>query len=223
MEQKTLQAENRTELRSAASRRLRRVGKIPAVVYGSKEPLSITLDALEFRKQFRIISESQIIRLTVDGKDHDVLIKDYQEDILTGALEHIDFYEIEAGKMLRTNVAVHIVGSAIGAREGGILEHQLHSLEVECVPKDIPEGFSVNVETLEVGDSLHVSDIAVPDGVKILNNLDQVVVIVAAARAEIVEEEEEVEGEEGEEGEEGQEGEEGKESKEGKEGDASKE
>jgi len=209
MEQKTLQADPRTELRSAASRRLRRAGKIPAVIYGSQAPLSITLDAHEFRQQFRVISESQIIQLTVDGKAHDVLIKDYQEDIITGRLKHIDFYEIEAGKMLRTNVAVHIEGSAIGAREGGILEHQLHSLEVECLPKDIPEGFAVNVEELEVGHSLHVSDIVVPEGVKILNCLDQVVVIVAAARAEIVEEEEEIEGEEGEELAEGEEGAEG--------------
>lgn len=199
MEQKTLQAEIRTELRSAASRRLRRAGKVPGVIYGSKDTMSITLDAIEFRKQFRIISESQIIRLTVDGTDHDVLIKDYQEDLLTGTLEHIDFYEIEKGKMLRTNVAIHIEGSAVGAREGGILEHQLHSLEIECLPKDIPEGFTVNVEGLDVGHSIHVAAIPAPDGVKILNNLDQVVVIVAAARAEIVEEEEELEGEEVEE------------------------
>ena len=75
MEQKTLQAETRTELRSAASRRLRRAGKIPGVIYGTQDPVSITLDAHEFRHQFRVISESQIIRLTVDGKDHDVLIK----------------------------------------------------------------------------------------------------------------------------------------------------
>ncbi len=201
MEQKTLQAETRTELKSAASRRLRRAGKIPGIIYGSQDPVSIMLDAHEFRKQFQVISESQIIRLTVDGKDHDVLIKDYQEDIITGALKHIDFYEIEKGKMLRTNVALHIEGSAIGAREGGILEHQLHSIEVECLPKDIPDGFSVNVEELDVGHSIHVSGIAIPKGVKILNNLDQVVVIVAAARAEIeeAEEEEEIEGEEGEE------------------------
>ncbi|MEE8440664.1 MAG: 50S ribosomal protein L25 [Spirochaetia bacterium] len=201
MEQKTLQAETRTQLKSAASRRLRRAGKIPGVIYGSQDPISIMLDAHEFRKQFRVISESQIIRLTIDGKDHDVLIKDYQEEIITGALKHIDFYEIEKGKMLRTNVALHIEGSAIGAREGGILEHQLHSIEVECLPKDIPDGFSVNVEELDVGHSIHVSGIAIPKGVKILNNLDQVVVIVAAARAEIeeAEEEEEIEGEEGEE------------------------
>lgn len=202
MEQKTLQAENRTALRSAASRRLRRAGKIPAVVYGSKDPISIIIDEREFRHQFKVVSESQIIRLTVDGADHDVLIKAYQEDIITGALEHIDFYEIEKGKVLRTNIAVHVHGSAVGVREGGILEHQLHSVEIECLPKDIPEDLSVNVEELEVGHALHVSDIVVPDGVKILNNGDQVVVTVAAARAEIVEEEEEeeLEGEEGEEG-----------------------
>lgn len=204
MEHKTLQADNRTMLKTAAARRLRREGKIPAVIYGKEGVVSITLDGIEFRKAFRVISESQLIRLTVDGKDHEVLIKDYQEDLITGVIEHIDFFEIEAGKKLQTNVSVHIEGSSIGAREGGILEHQLHSVEVECLPKDIPEHLSVNVAELDVGDSLHVSDIPVPDGVTILNNQDQVVVLVSAPRAEVVEEEEEEEELEGEEGEEGE-------------------
>jgi large subunit ribosomal protein L25 len=218
MEQKTLEADARTELRTAASRRLRRAGKIPAVIYGHQDPVSITLDAHEFRTQFRVVSESQIIRLTVGKKHYDVLIKDYQEDIITGQIHHIDFYEIEKGKMLRTNVAVHVNGSAIGAREGGILEHMLHSVEIECLPKDIPEGLSVNVEDLEVGHSLHVSDIPIPEGVRVLNNPDQVVVLVATSRAELELEEaegEEAEGEEGEEGEgEAEEGEAGEETSE---------
>lgn len=212
MEQKTLQADVRTESRSPAARRLRRAGKIPAIIYGHQDPVSIALDAHEFRIQFRVVSESQIIRLTAGNKNYDVLIKDYQEDIITGNISHIDFYEIEQGKMLRTNVAVHIEGSAIGSREGGVLEHLLHSVEIECMPKDIPAKLAVNVEALQIGHSLHVTDIPVPEGVRILNSPDQVVVLVAASRAEMELEaaaaEAGLEGEEGEEAAEPAEGEE---------------
>ena len=205
MDQKTLQADAREERKSAAARRLRRAGKIPAIIYGHQDPVAITLDAKEFRTQFRVVSESQIVTLSVGKKNYDVLIKDYQEDILTGDIEHIDFYEIEQGKLLRTNIAVHIEGSAIGSREGGVLEHLMHSVEVECMPKDIPQALVLNVEELEIGHSLHVSDLPVTEGVKILNNPDQTVVLVAASRAEAelealeAEAEEELEGEEAEE------------------------
>jgi large subunit ribosomal protein L25 len=205
MDQKTLTADAREERKSAASRRLRRAGKIPAIIYGHQEPVAITLDAKEFRTQFRVVSESQIIRLSVGKKDYDVLIKDYQEDILTGDIEHIDFYEIEKGKALRTNIAVHIEGSAIGSREGGVLEHLMHSVEVECLPKDIPHHILVNVEALEIGHSLHISDLDVPEGVRILNNPEQTVVLVAASRAEAELEALEAEAEEALEGEEGEE------------------
>lgn len=203
MEQKTLHADARTELRTAASRRLRRNGKIPAVIYGHREPRAVTIDEIEFHKQFRVISESQIIRVTVDGDDYEVLVKDYQEDILTGKLKHIDFYEIEQGKLLRTRIAVHLEGSPIGVREGGIQEQQLHELEIECLPTDIPQGINVDVENLDVGDSIHVAELTLPDSVTVLTNPDQVVVLIATARVEVEEvAEEEEEGEEGEEGEE---------------------
>src|SRR6056297_1534425 len=117
MEQKTLSAAARSELKTGAARRLRRAGKIPAVIYGHREPVSVVLDAVEFGRAFKIISESQIVQVTVDGEHYDCLIKDYQEDILTGAVEHIDFFEIEAGKTLRTHISIHLNGSPVGVRE----------------------------------------------------------------------------------------------------------
>ena len=195
MEQKTLSAAARSELKTGAARRLRRSGKIPAVIYGHREPVSVTIDALDFGREFKIISESQIVQVTVDGEQYDCLIKDYQEDILTGAVEHIDFFEIEAGKTLRTHIGIHVDGSAIGVREGGILEQQLHEVEIECLPKDIPGSFHVVVTELSIGDSIHVSDLVAQDGVKILTNPEQVIVTVATARVEV---EETAEGEEGE-------------------------
>ncbi|HKJ84902.1 MAG TPA: 50S ribosomal protein L25 [Spirochaetia bacterium] len=199
MEQKTLSAAARSELKTGAARRLRRAGKIPAVIYGHREPVSVVLDAVEFGRAFKIISESQIVQVTVDGEHYDCLIKDYQEDILTGAVEHIDFFEIEAGKTLRTHISIHLNGSPVGVREGGILEQPMHEVDIECLPKDIPGTFQVDVSGLAIGDSLHVSDIAIPDGVRLLTNEDQVIALVATARLEIEETEEGEEEELGEE------------------------
>ena len=209
MEQKTLSASARQELKSGAARRLRRDGKIPAVIYGHRDPVSVTIDAREFGREFKIISESQIVQVTVDGENYDCLIKDYQEDIRTGFVEHVDFYEIEAGKVLRTHVGIHLHGSAVGVREGGILEQPLYEVEIECLPKDIPGPFELDVTGLAIGDSLHVSDLDTPEGVKILTGEDYTVALVAAARMEIepeVEEEEGVEAAEGGEAEEAAEG-----------------
>ncbi len=197
MEQKTLSAAARSELKTAAARRLRRMGKIPAVIYGHRDPVTVAIDALDFIREFKVISESQIIRVTVDGESYDVLIKDYQEDILTGAVEHIDFYEIEADKLLRANIVIHLTGSAIGAREGGIVEQPLHEVEVECLPRNLPEAFEVDISGLGIGDSVHVADLVAPEDVRILTSEDHVIALVAAARVEPTEEEEEgVEGEE---------------------------
>jgi large subunit ribosomal protein L25 len=210
MEQKTLSAEKRLELKKGASRRLRRAGKIPAVMYGHSGTAAVTIDAIEFGRKFKTISENTIINLQVDSDAYDVLVKDFQEDILKGTITHIDFYEIERGKMLRTNVPMHTIGTPVGLLEGGLLEVLLHQLEVECLPKDIPEVIEVSIEALDVGSSIHLGDIAPPDNVRFLLPDETVVAIVTAPKA-IIEEEEEEEGlEEGElaEGEEGEEGEE---------------
>lgn len=198
MEQKTLTAAARPERKTGASRRLRRDGKIPAVIYGHHDPIAVSLDAIEFGREFKVISESQIIQLTVDGNTYDVLIKDYQEDILTGHILHLDFFEIEAGKSLRTHIAIHVHGTPAGVREGGILEQPLHEVEIECLPKDIPEAFDLDVAHLDIGDSVHVSDLPVQEGVSVLTNEDTVIALVTMPRMEVEEPEEgeeELEGE----------------------------
>lgn len=206
MEQKTLTAHSRKVFGSADSRRQRRNGMIPAVVYGRGEPQGLLVEAHEFNTKFMTVSESTIIDLQVDGNSHDVLIRDYQEDTISGTITHVDFYEIERGKALRTNVGLHLNGAAVGIREGGILESFVHELEVECLPKDLPEGIEVDITNLELGHSIHVRDLEAPSGVEILNSQDQVICTVAHKRAEIEEVPEELEEEEaaleGEEGEE---------------------
>lgn len=201
MEQRVLEAQPRESRKKGPAGRLRRAGRIPAVIYGHTEPKAVSVDAKEFYNLFRHISESTIITIKTDGEDVEVLIKDYDEDLRHNKINHIDFYAIQAGVALRTHLSIHLEGSAKGVREGGVLEQQLHDIEIECLPKDIPEhALTVDVSNLEVGDSVHVSDISVPPGVTFLTGSDHVVALVAATREEVVEEEavEEVEGEEGE-------------------------
>ena len=200
MERKTLSAQERLELKKGASGRLRRSGKIPAVLYGHSGTSPITIDNREFSHKFKQISENTIINLQVGEKAYDVLVKDFQEDILKGRITHIDFYEIERGKVLRAKVPVHIRGSAPGVREGGILETLSHELEVECLPKDLPESIDVDISGLEIGMSIHVSDLELAEELKILTSPDQVVALVGQKGEEILEPETEEGLEEGMEG-----------------------
>jgi large subunit ribosomal protein L25 len=202
MDQKTLTALERKDLRKGPTGRLRKTGMIPAVIYGHHDPVSISVNAHEFYSQFRTISENTIINLTVDKQKFDVLVKDYQEDAVSQTITHIDFYAIDQNKTLKTNVPVNLTGAAVGVKEGGLLEHLLHALEVECLPKDLPDEFVLDITELEVSHSLHVRDIDVPEGVRIMNSLDQTIVLIQHARV-VEEEEEEVEEglEEGEEAE----------------------
>ncbi|MFP4643393.1 MAG: 50S ribosomal protein L25/general stress protein Ctc [Spirochaetales bacterium] len=183
MEAKSLTAEIREARKKGAARKLRRQGRIPAVVYGHEESIPVSIDAQEFTREFKHISESTIITLEAGEKTFDVLIKDYQVDVLKNRVLHLDFFEITAGQSLTTHVPVHVHGSPVGEREGGILEHPLYEVEIECLPKNIPEDLKVDVSNLGIGDSIHVSDIAVPEGVKILTSEDQIVALVSAPQA----------------------------------------
>lgn len=185
-----LRGEPRSEMGKGASRRLRREGRIPAVVYGHSEPLHCSVISREFFSTFHTVSESTIITLNVGKENRDVLIKEYDEDITTGRIEHIDFYEIEQGKKLRTHVAIELEGSPTGVREGGILDQNLHHLDIECLPKDIPEHIVVDISHLGREESLHVSDIVLPEAVRVLTDAHQTVASIVIPRA-VVEEAEE--------------------------------
>ena len=214
MANRIVEADNRTEFGKGPAGRLRRSGKLPGIIYGRSDTMPITLDEHDFYQTFKQISESTIITIRTPDKDVEVLLKDYDEDLATGHLRHVDFYAIESGQLLRTNVQIHLTGAAPGVREGGVLQSQIHEVEVECFPKDIPEYFELDISGLQVGDSLHVSDLPDLEGVKVLNSEDQTIALVAMTREEVEEEveEEEVEGEEGaEEGEESAETEEAEE------------
>jgi large subunit ribosomal protein L25 len=182
-----LQAKNRQKEGSAESRRIRKSGRIPAVLYGrSGKAVSIDLDASEFIKGTKGISESTIVNINVDGKAYDAFVKDAQRNILDGNILHIDFYEVESGVALRAKVSLVMQGNPIGVREGGMLETPLHEIEVECLPKDLPERIEIDISGLKANHSIHVRDIPLAQGVRLLSNPDQVVALVKFAKIEVV-------------------------------------
>lgn len=179
MSDRSLTAQLRTETKKGAARRMRRQGRIPAVLYGRRDPVLLSIDAREFSRKFQQISESTIIHLSAGEATYDVLVKDFQVDHIIERLEHIDFYEIERGRILRARVMLHFVGNPVGVREGGLQELLVHEVEVESLPRDLPERLDVDIEHLAVGQSLHVSDLVVPDGVRVLNSPEQVIALIA--------------------------------------------
>jgi large subunit ribosomal protein L25 len=218
MEAKKLNVETRQGDGKGPAGRLRTGGKIPAVIYGHTKPTSITVDAREFRTAFRNITQNTIVELHMPGGVHEVLVKDYQKDNLTGQILHVDFYEFEKGKALRTRVPVRLIGNPVGVKEGGILEHLLHRLDVECLPKDLPEEITMDINELALDRAMHVSDLVLPAGVRALQASDQVVCLVAHRKAEEEVAPAAVEGEVPAEGEEGAAVAEGAEAAEGAEG-----
>jgi large subunit ribosomal protein L25 len=187
MEQRTLTAEKRNRLGSGEARRLRRAGKIPAVIYGHTEPEGVAVDAHEFQTKFHRVSESTLIQLDLEGTNREVLIRDFQEDIVRHRITHIDFYEVERGKLVRTNVALQLTGAAVGVREGGLLESFVHEVEVECLPLNLVERIEVDVSPLGIGHSIHIRDVAAPEGVRLLASPDQVVCTIVHKRVEVEE------------------------------------
>jgi large subunit ribosomal protein L25 len=180
-----LSAKNRQKSGSAESRRIRRAGRIPAVLYGrTGKAVSLDLDALEFVRGIKGISESTIVKVDVEGKSYDAFVKNTQRNILDGNILHVDFYEVESGVLLRARVSLHLKGNPIGVRDGGNLENPLHDIEVECLPKDLPERIDIDISGLKVNQSLHVRDISLGEGVRLLSAPDQVVALVKFAKAE---------------------------------------
>jgi len=183
MGQVVLSARNRQNKGSVEARKIRRSGRIPAVLYGrSGKAISIDLDALEFAGGIKNISESTIVKVEVDGKSYDAFVKDTQRNIVDGNILHVDFYEVESGIALRARVSINLKGTAIGVREGGILEFPLHEIEVECLPKDLPERIEIDISTLGINQSIHVRDIPLADTIRLISASDQVVALVKYAK-----------------------------------------
>ncbi len=186
MIEKKLDAELRTsDFGTRGSRRLLRSGRIPAVVYGKNEPLHVTVDARTFNNNRKGYGESTLITLNVKGeKEHEVFVKTFQEDLLRNVIHHIDFYEVTRGQTVRTHVRIELEGTAAGVKEGGVLDQVIHEVEIECLPKDLPEILTLDVSALKMNESLKLSDIKLAEGVKIHGDLDETVATVKPVKVE---------------------------------------
>jgi large subunit ribosomal protein L25 len=197
MEDTKLIAKKRDLQGSANSRRLRKTGILPGVVYGAgKEATPIQLDMHGFEQLLHHhTSENVMVEIAVEGEgDVPVLVKAVQHHPVTGELMHVDLQKVAMDKPIQVEIELELVGDAVGVKVGGTLEHIMHSIEVECLPGDLVEVIEVDVSGLKIGDSLHVSDLKVDSKLTLLADEDAIVATVSEPRVEVEEVEE---GEEG--------------------------
>ncbi len=195
----TIKANKRENFGKNASRRLRREGMIPAVIYGArKETVSLNLKKQEIFKVLRAeTGENTIFQISFDSEMRDAMIKELQRDPVTDEILHADFIQITMDKTIRIPVPVITVGEAVGVKtEGGFVDLMTREVELECLPKDIPENIEVDISDLHLHQSFKVEDIAPLEGVEILSAPDTILVLVEAPskeeEIEVEEEEEEV-------------------------------
>ncbi len=194
--------QTRSERGKGPMRRLRQDGIVPAVIYGKSESMSISLSAKELDSLLQK-SRNQLISLSLEnegkkGKEQLVLIKEVQRHPLRPGLLHVDFLEVSMDKKQRLKVPANFVGTAKGVKLGGIVNYLRRELEIECLPADIPEEIKVNIADLDVGQSIHVKELKLTEGIKILNNpMDVLVTIVKVEEEKAATPAEGVEGEVG--------------------------
>jgi large subunit ribosomal protein L25 len=180
-------AQKRAETGKNANRKLRTSGMIPGVIYGEKkDSVQIAVSPKEIITILRSASgENTLFDLDIAGDVRKVILKEYQTEPIKGRLLHADFYEVALDKELEVKVHIELTGTAIGVkRDGGIVDFVTRELEVACLPTDIPEKIVVDITELELGKHLRVSDLKVPEKVRVLTESDLVVVHVVAPRAE---------------------------------------
>jgi large subunit ribosomal protein L25 len=175
----TLETTERVKTGKEAASKMRHSGYIPAILYGHKGTKNLSVKASDFEALFEEIGEHSIITLKIaDKQKAEVIVKDFQLDPVKRSIIHIDFFEIEMGKALRTAIPVKVEGVSSGVKKGGILETFIRDIEIECLPKDIPDHISVDVTNMEIGDSIHVKDLQIAENLRVISNPEQVVLIV---------------------------------------------
>ncbi|GAI92216.1 unnamed protein product [marine sediment metagenome] len=194
-----IKAEKREIFGKNASRRLRREGMIPAVLYGggsSNVPLT-----LKKQDVFMILrsdtGENTVFQVSFDSESRDVMIKELQRDPVTDEILHADFVHIAMDKVIQVSVPVVSVGEAVGVKtEGGFVDFITREVEVECLPKDIPERIEIDISGLHLRQSLKAEDVTLPEGVKLITSSDTILVLIEVPlkeeEIEVEEEEEEV-------------------------------
>jgi len=201
----TIDVQPRKEFGTRESKRLRKEGLVPGVVYGTPEGdvISFSANARELRRV--LVGSGALIDLTVDGAARPVIVKDQQFHPVRGELIHIDFVQVRLDEKIQTQVAVHVEGAeeAPGVKEGGVLEQATHQLNIEALPTAIPDQITVDVSGLGIAETMHLSAVTPPEGVEFLDDPEDTIIATIVVPTEEpeepeVEEETELVGEEAE-------------------------
>jgi large subunit ribosomal protein L25 len=183
-----IQADERQVGRKRDARRLRRAGKIPAVLYGPKTPpVPLELNKKDFSSRIAGLEGSHLVRLKSEATalaDKVALVKEMQYHPLTGDVMHTDLYEVDLTATIQVNVPLHFVGKAVGVVRGGILQPIVREIEVECLPLDIPQFFNVEVSPLDIGDAVHIEELQMPENVTAIYESNFALVSVVAPTVE---------------------------------------
>ncbi|HZD73905.1 MAG TPA: 50S ribosomal protein L25/general stress protein Ctc [Actinomycetota bacterium] len=187
-----LAAESRTDTGKGAARRVRAAGRVPAVLYGHGiKPEHLSIDAREFGQALRSGGANALLELRVGRRRHLALAREVQRHPVRGSLTHVDFLVVRRGEKVTVQVPVRLVGEAPGVVQGGILDQDLHQLNVEAEVTAVPEAIDADVSGLQIGDVLRAGDLKAPAGATILDDPEAPVVSVVAPTVEPVEAEEE--------------------------------
>ena len=169
-----LKASTRNDLRGSKLRKLRSEGNVPAVVYGKDiSSKTVFVDEIEFVKTVKVTGKNGIIFLATDEGTYQVIANDVQMDSLKGNIVHVDFYKVDMKSEMDADVAVQLVGEAMGVKDGGIVQQTLHEVSVRSLPSDIPEAIEIDISHLMIGDSLQVRDIPKSDKYEINNEPEE--------------------------------------------------
>ncbi|HEX9775149.1 MAG TPA: 50S ribosomal protein L25 [Actinomycetota bacterium] len=191
MSEVALSAEIRTQTGKGPARRLRAAGKVPATMYGAgAEPLSLAVDERALRQTLGTSAGLNVlIDLKVDGESHLALARELHKHPVRGSYVHIDFVVVDRYKPITADVPLHIEGESHGVKEGGVIEHHLWNVHVECLPTAVPDRLTVDISNLGIGDSVRVGDIPVTAGVTILTPADEIIASVVVPQVLKTEEE----------------------------------
>jgi large subunit ribosomal protein L25 len=188
MEQITIAAKPRSETGTHAVSRLRREGKVPGVVYGHDfgDPLPIVIEGRDLRSALAGHNINSVFTLQIEGRGATpVMVHERQHDVLSHHLVHIDLYAVNLNETVEANVPIVALGNAPGVKEGGVLDLVLREIAVEALPGTIPEQIEVDVSNLNIGDNIHVRELVAPQGVKIIEDADEIVLsVLAPSKAE---------------------------------------
>lgn len=192
-----LQANSRDNSKKSIVKKIRREGNVPGIIYGNGvESRAIYFSNSDFIKVIREAGRNGVITLKLEGNDYPVMLHDAQYDTLRDELIHADFYKVDMTSEVDADVAIHLVGEAAGQKEGGVVQQTLYEVSVRALPADIPDGIEVNIEALNIGDSLSVGDIQKTGSYEILTDTEETVVSVTPPQKEEEPQTEEDEGQE---------------------------